>query len=320
VSWDVILYDDHNAWSPQLNGAGRNGQGVGGFEVQCVQIAHWLAGRGCEVRAMNPGYGPQTWIDGVQYRGIEPAVMQCKALIVSRWSRVPEWIEADTVIVSNVDAEVDKFEHHLGRTMACLSEWHAGLFRAKGHTCEVIPSMIDDWIYELKVPTEKRGYVCVNAWNKGTDATLRLWKELRLPGTLSVGSPYGAPEDAAVRCRAAGATWLGQLSPRQVVAALSRAEAVFRVCERPETFGICDAIAEVVGTPVYGLLPNGFGASGDVLRSSYLTSKVETLRTWLSIARPAYRSTTYRPDYRVSTIMPQWEQVLGLKGGNNASE
>jgi hypothetical protein len=310
LPWDVAIFDGVNTWSPSLNASGRNGAGVGGWEVMMVQLASGLAARGYSVIAFRPqGSGVE---GGVDYRCTREDI-SCRALVVGRWSSVPEWIKADVIVCSQVDDpahEPFKYEHLIGRKLVCLSEWQAEQFRRLGHQCVVIPSMIDDWIYELPPHPNKRGFVCVNAWNKGTDATLKLWHELRLPGPFSVGSPYGAPADAAMRCRMVGATWLGQLKPREIVLALRSAEGVIRVCERPETFGVADAIAEAVGTPVYGLFTHGFGASTDVLDASYLTDNPHQLREWLQRRRP---ECTWLTDYRVSTIIPQWERLLELE-------
>jgi hypothetical protein len=265
---------------------------------------------GFVVRAFRPGCEEVSG-NGVRYSSVREDV-SCRALIVGRWSAVPEWIQADVVVCAEVDDpthEPWKFDHLRGYLLVCLSEWQAKAFRKVGHKAVVIPSMIDDWIYDLPPHPNKRGMVCVSAWNKGTDATLRLWRELRLPFSLSVGSPYGAPPDAANRCRVHGATWLGQLRPREIVEALRSAEAVFRVCERPETFGVTDAIAEALGTPVYGLFTNGFGASIDVLTASYLTDRPDTFREWVSQRKEVVAPET---EYRASKILVEWVNALGL--------
>ena len=192
--------------------------------------------------------------------------LQCRVLLTGRQSNIPAWIKAERVFTSCVDDpsnEPHAYAHLRNRTtMIHLSEWQESLYEALGHEDGiVIPSMISDWITG---PASKSGWVCVNAWNKGTRETLDMWQHLRnsgFEGELRVGSPYGFPADAYDQCARAGAKWLGLLTPEKVVHELNRAEAVFRVCRAPETFGVTDAIAEVVGTRVHCLCTNGFGAS-----------------------------------------------------------
>ena len=321
MTWDVILYDEHQSWSPSINASARDGKGIGGWEVFQVQIASWLAAAGYRVWAINPGSRPDRHEKGVYYGLGDPAdTVQCRALILGRHSRIPDWIQADKTVTSAVDDPTHTrhdYDHLKGKSLiVCISEWQAVLYRDLGHDAIAIPSMISDEIYARPRPASKRGMVCVSAWNKGTDATLALYADMRrrwpaLPD-LYVGSPYGAPMDAARRVQHYGAKYLGgALKPGEVVSALEGAEAVFRVCIAPETFGVTDAIAEVVGTRVHALFTRGLGASREVLASSYLTEDSETFEVGVlkALGKPA---TQPKSDYRVSTIMPRWLPVLGL--------
>ena len=102
---------------------------------------------------------------------------------------------------------------------------------------------------------------------------------------------------------------IGQLTPTAVVGALSTAEAVFRVCVAPETFGVADAIAEVVGAQVHALFTSGTGASVDVLSSPFLTSDPQSFAAGL-VDRGCYGPPVPRGDYRVSTVIKEWERVM----------
>ena len=320
---DVVMFDDTNAWSPSLNARGRSGKGVGGFEVFQVQIATWLASKGYKVVAYRPSLieGEEMGVDYRDSREVPAAFRtECRALITARHAQIPEWVKAQRTVTSAVDDPRfcdEKYDHLIGRsTICCLSEWQAGLYRTMGHECTVIPSMLDDYIYEMKRHPLASGWVCVNAWNKGTEETLKLWVELKSShpdiGELSVGTPYGAPDDALDQCRRAGARWLGQLTPVQIVRALAGAEAVFRVCKQPETFGVTDAIAEVLGLDVHMLVKGEMGASRDVLCSPWVTSNPVTFAAGVAgmVERPPRINTL---DYRVSTIMPRWLTLLGLE-------
>lgn len=302
----VVFWDSLQSWGPGVS------RPMGGWEVMCRQLCEGLAGAGVEVHAYRAG-GSTVEHNGVRYWDSrdEHALARCNALILGRNSRRPMGPRAEKIVVAAVDDP--RYEkHEIVAPVVCLSEWQASMFRDMGHTAWVIPSMIDDWIYDLKPVKRANSYVCVNAWNKGTDATLRLWKELALPGELTVGSPYGAPEDAYQRCAAVGARWVGQLNARQVVAELASAEAVFRVCERPETFGVTDAIAEVVGTRVHCLCTNGVGATAESLsEGAVVVTDPGEFAQWVRWRPgPGGYIVAPRSDYRVSTIIPRWIKAL----------
>jgi len=309
---DLVFWDALQSWGPGVQ------RPTGGWEVMARQLVEITASAGYEVHAYRPA--PAAFVHNVHYwdSRVEHPPMRAKCLVLGRNTPRPAGIQADRVLVAAVDDP--RFETHQvsDATVVCLSEWQREMFVALGHpSTHVIPSMIDDWIYDLaRLGVKKRqgSYVCVNAWNKGTDATLALWRDLSMVGELTVGSPYGAPPDALARCRRVGARWIGELGPRQVVQALAESEAVFRVCERPETFGVTDAIAEVVGTRVYGYFPNGFGATLEVLENSFTASDLPTFRRALE-RRDKHDSEfpwNTRRDLRASTIIRQWWQLMGL--------
>ena len=314
---DVVIYDEHQAWSRTLNASGRDGRGVGGWEVFMVQLAEGLAAAGYSVEVCNAELARHDYVEGpgVAYN-LSDRANHCRVLITGRHSRIPEWIRAERTFTACVDdprSSAADYAHLIGRTtMVHLSEWQRSLYRELGHTGgNVIPSMISDAVYDLRSTPKERGrWCCVSAWNKGTDRTLALWQEVRECGTLYVGSPYGAPKDAWERCMRAGARWLGQLGPMQVAQELAKSEAVFRVCERPETFGVTDAIAEAVGTRVHCLCTHGFGAALEELSSPYVTMDP---MVFLQGVREGTGLGTQKDDFRVSTILPRWIKALGLE-------
>ena len=303
---DLLFWDSLQAWGPGV------ARPSGGWEVMCRQLTQGIASMGYEVHAYRPA--PAGYLGGVHHWDVREAVLPltCRCLVLGRNTAIPRGVNAERVLVAAVDDPRHQYHpEYFSWPVVCLSEWQAGLFRDRGHKTHVIPSMIDDWIYDLKPVKRAGSYCCVNAWNKGTDATLRLWQELKLPGELTVGSPYGAPPDAAVRCMRAGARWVGQLGPAQVVAVLASSEAVFRVCERPETFGVTDAIAEVLGCRVHALFTNGYGASKDVISMSFATDSPQEFRKMCEWG-PSFKHEGKTADYRASTLLPRWREVMGL--------
>jgi hypothetical protein len=309
---DLVLFNDRTAFAPSVL---RSGVQVGGFEVACEQIASGIADTGRVVHAITPLHR-ERYENGVTYTQNTPDV--CNVLLTARACRVPYAIKAHQTFTTCVDdprSAPHTFEHLKGRTViVCLSEWQAELYTELGHRdVIVIPSMIADEYAELRsMPKVPGRFICVNAWNKGTYETLQIWSQLRgrMPDSeLLVGSPYSHPPDAEEQCKRAGATWIGTLAPKAIAAQLASAEAVFRVCMAPETFGVADAIAELVGTRVHCWCVNGYGAARDVLLSEFVTSRVERFVQGVLAARGAPLAKP-RGDYRVSTIIKEWERVL----------
>ena len=316
---DLVIWNDRTAFAPSVlnSGAVR----VGGFEVACEQIARGIAATGRKVLALTPGrLSTEAGVEYVTIPPTPPPSFECRALLTARACPIPSWIKAERTFTTCVDdprgAWSKDWDHLKGRsTLVCLSEWQAGLYRDLGHErVIVIPSMIeDDYVAFARCEKKPRSFVCVNAWNKGTPQTLAMWARLRsrLKGcTLSVGSPYSHPDDAAEQCAFHGVKWLGTLTPMGVVNVLSTAEAVFRVCTAPETFGVADAIAEMVGARVHCLCTNGVGAARDVLASPICTDvrafEYDVAR-WVGVDLPPIRPVA---DYRVSTVIQRWEEVL----------
>jgi hypothetical protein len=317
---DLVIYNDRTAFAPSVIHSGS--VQVGGFEVACEQIARGIAKAGREVLAFQPGHARVE--AGVVYVGSDAAKeervpLECRALLTARACPIPDWIKAERTFTTCVDDPRGSwsvtFDHLKGRsTIVALSEWQAQLYRDLGHErVIVLPSMIeDDYAQYARCEKVPRRFVCVNAWNKGTAQTIGAWAHMRqrLKGcTLAVGSPYSHPPDAADWCAFNGIKWLGTLSPLGVVDALSTAEAVFRVCTAPETFGVADAIAEVVGTRVHGLFLHGMGASRDVLSSPWLTGDSRDFEAGV-VSAIGSGPAVPRGDYRVSTVIKRWEEVL----------
>lgn len=311
---DVIIYDQYKSWSPSILASGDTGRGVGGWEVFMVQLAEGLARQGLHVEAHTPrGQGPSK--DGVIYAAGAHTATSCRVLITGRESQIPPWIRAERLFTACVDDPTSTpraYDHLRGRSvMVHLSEWQRSLYAALGHEHGlVIPSMIDDWIYSHPTTDKVRGrFVCVSAWNKGTRETLAAWRKIAPGGELLVGSPYGFPPDAYDQCARAGARWLGLLTPVDVVRELAKAEAVFRVCVAPETFGVTNAIAEVVGTRVHCLCVKGLGAAREALASPYLTENEEEFAFHLQNVISA--TPKRKRDYSVASILPQWLAAIG---------
>jgi hypothetical protein len=305
----LLIYDERCGWSPSLNAS----KGTGGTEVHLVQVATWLAGRGFDVTAFCHD-GQHQVEDGVRY--IESRAWDFRSpvdvLLTVRKSTIPTTFRAGrifTLVTDDPRPEPDAYSHLLNRsTLVCVSEWQAALYRALGHTCVVIPAMIDDATYAIPHNYVPGRFACMSAWNKGTDETLRIWSHMSalMPGkTLVVGCPYSAPADARQRCEDAGAIFVGgELRPGDIVRHLSLAEAHVRVCTIGETFGATDAIAAALGCRVHVYCTGDVGALPETVPGGVWTSRPHWER---AIAR---HEPVVMRDFRVSKIMPQWEALL----------
>jgi hypothetical protein len=319
----VLIYDEHCGWSPSLNAS----KGTGGTEVHLVQVAEGLARAGCRVEAYcHDGQGQAE--NGVTYSDsrcwdrrpyrwsglgeFEPDPVH--VLLTVRKSAIPTTFTPGrifTLVTDDPRGEEHLYRHLLGRsTLVCVSEWQAGLYRAAGHECVVIPAMLRDDLAPATARLPKM-FCCVSAWNKGTDRLLEEWPAISkmVPEySLAIGSPYSEPDDADDRCHAAGATWVGRLNPDGIVDMLEQSAAHVRIATIEETFGATDAIARAVGTRVHVWCPNGFGALNETVPGGAWRTK----EGWIDAIRSESDPWPAK-DFRVSTIMPQWLELLGVK-------
>ena len=173
--------------------------------------------------------------------------------------------------------------------------------------------MVDDWIYALSHVVKKPGkFVCLNGWWKGTQQTLELWSQLRPPGTeLVVGSPYSHPADAReIVARCPFARWVDLSSPAAVVEEMRDAEAVFRAVMAPETFGVADVIAQIVGCRVHAYAPQGPGGAAEALVQPHgYTSDLQAFSTAVSACR-GRRAEPGFLNQPASRIIPMWTELL----------
>lgn len=318
----ILIYDEHCGWSPSLNAS----KGTGGAEVHNVQVATGLAKAGHVVSALcHDGRGQiEAGVWYAESRGGEVPAQCHDVLITVRASAIPPFVRAYrtfSIMHDDPRPEPERFAHLRDRsTLICVSEWQANLYRALGHTCVVLPAMYDDATLSRFTSHRRAGrYACVSAWNKGTDATLEAWARLAddrwhhaayggAPLALMVGSPYSAPDDAHERCERVGATWLGILTPEQIVWELGAAEAHVRINTASETFGMTDCLARALGCKLITLCEGDPGALEETTGSAPYTSRAE----WERAVMNGWDRNHAVRDYRVSKWMPRWLDVLGL--------
>jgi hypothetical protein len=322
---DLVLYADNpaGAFSASLNAS----RPTGGTEIHMAQLADGFAEAGVDVRGISD-LPPGAEGGFFQRPPLRPE-MPChfadryqpttsKVLITAGLTRPPAWIEADRHVILWTHDPTPNLGLLEGQGLrwsefVCVSEWQASRF-PRGWRTRVVDPIVADWIYELPKLLSKPGkYVCVSAWWKGTRQTLEAWAQLRPPGaTLHVGSPYSHPTDArAMVERTPGCRWLELATPRAVVEAMRDAEAVFRVVTAPETFGVTDVIAQILGCRIHAWAPNGPGGALEALREphGYAPSLQEFAQ---GLASPETTASGGRLDLRARDIIPEWRAFLDV--------
>lgn len=329
----VVFFDEHAAWSPSLNAVTLHGGG----EIHEVQICEGFARLGFEVIAFaHCGQGRTE--NGVTYYesrgvvdhgtglgGVTPGQVECELLIVQTSSRIPRF-HARRVLTHQIHDPrpvPHRWDHFAGQdvTHVCVSAWLAELFgrgqMAGGGAAAAIhpPLPITDTMRNAtRVPHR---YVTCASWNKGTDLTLELWRDLHprmAPGSeLLVGSPYSEPDDAHERCRRAGAQWLGRLRSDMIPELIATAGGgLFLANVHPETFGVTVGFARLCGVPVYIYCEREMGALGEAAGANeYVVVKDRGAfaRRVLTEEQPKGFPP---PDLSEEHIMAEWMRVAGL--------
>lgn len=341
--FDIVLFADDpaGAFSPALNAS----KPTGGTEVHMAQLAGglaapvWQDGQGCVLQGLKletPGLSvvavsdfedrmTPTDTDGGHYIPLSRLGpnWRSRALITAGLTKPPSWLTTDRHVVLWTHDPPHNLPHLEAAGLrwsefVCVSQWQAERF-TRGWKTRVIPPIIDDWIYELPPIERNPGkFVCVSAWWKGTAQTLEAWSQLRPEGAeLVVGSPYSHPAHArAMVERTPGCRWVDLASPRAVVEEMRDAAGVFRVNVAPETFGVTDAIAQILGTRVHCWAVNGLGGAPEALTPSpWFTTDGDQ---FASEFRKAYHAPpnvgfdVVGRDFRASRIIPMWRELLDL--------
>lgn len=313
---DVVVYDNsgvagafghkHNASKP-----------TGGTEVHLAQLCEGFGRAGLSA----VGFSAVPEVDGV-YRPHDDDPISCRALITCGLSKLPANVTTDRHVVLWTHTAAQNIPHipHLRWSeMVCVSQWQANGFPF-GWKTHVIHPIVSDAVYELP-PVEKDPdkFVCVSAHWKGGRETLQAWEQLRPSPSarLHIGSPYSHPPDFRDHVeRTPGCVWVDLASPQSVVEAMRDAAGVFRVVTAPETFGVVDVIAQVVGTRVHAWCPNGLGGMAEALKPSpWVTTDGNAFATEFHKAYrtpPKWGFEVSGKDFRAERIIPQWVELLEL--------
>lgn len=323
--FDVIFCDTvgmpFNAFYPEH-------VGMGGTEAQIVWVAEGLAAAGYSVGVINRGPFASQSPAGVKYfpmgdlvRGvIEP---KTEVLISMRSGALPPGIEFNRLFYWLHDIPDDNLRgvHEvLGRMpdarVICVSEQQRSMCPdGWDERSSVIHNAIPDWVYEVKWEPTVKNFVYLSAAQKGLDATLDIWDNLQTrskvvkKSILQVAVPgYDQPDEKRIK-RAKNVYFGGSHPLWRVVHMLKESKGgLFYVNVKPETFGIVPVMAEIIGAPCRVLCVNDVGALDEVLNCGAFTSRDQFERSLGEEWTPKAPN-----DYRVSTQIPKWVKLLGLK-------
>lgn len=302
-------------------------QGIGGSELEIVQLAHALAKRGHEVVVANGVTDPveEEDVRYVPYNSVRGE--RVHASVAWRSTPLP-LVFADRLFIRPQDVCSPPYDLHLpamvfgGATLICGTEWHAkGFAFAKNKV--VINPMLDSTPAVLR---NKNRFVYASAISKGLQETIDFWKYLKgkhddfadaellvaVPG-MSGGS-YDADEQDMRRFKI---SWAG-VNPVSEHRKLIASGHLFYVDMFPETFCCVAALAERAKSRTHIFCYHGKGGIPEALVNSRLVvsdpKQFETsvMAAWRDPENPDWYASEV-PDRTPDALAPVWEKVLGFE-------
>ncbi len=319
---DVLLYSAKNVGVPATLAMTRE-FGIGGSELELVQVAHGLAERGHKVVvAMDLEEDQLGEQEGVTYTSLENLPKYVRSLYLQRWSEKPEEVWADNTIVRCNDGGAGYEVHNRllssGKaTLVVNSNWHVTLYPFAKKKVVINPI-----IGEVpKVEKKKGQFIFASAPPKGLYESLKYWgnfverAQAIRPVELLVIVP-GFSGDMPDEFPVPHVRGIGAPTPVEYRRLVAESEGLFYVSRFSEVFGCVATIAETGGTRPHILCLRGIGGLRESLTDSRLvTSDPEAFERdfFAALQEPEQ----YAPrgdvvDRSASVIIPQWEDVLGL--------
>ncbi len=304
----------------------------GGSELHTVVVAEGLRRSGLTVAVIQPGPSFVRW-EGVDYLSIEDVVhrglydIQCEVLVSQRFGALPSNVSFSRLAVEMHDLPDERATtcvDFMSKIPNCKtivhSQFNADLYPDwPGLT--IIPAAFEDSLFTLPVvqrpSTRERVFVYGSAALKGLAPTLQLWGELKRnkymfkKATLIVTSPgYDSPEFDKLR-DTPGVVFEQQRTLGDMQMRLANSDGIFMVNTLPETYGCVQAMAEIAGRPAWCICLNGAGALKEALANTWSvhTDPAEFVD---AICQPKWPEMKPAKDVRMSTLLPQWLDVLGL--------
>lgn len=350
---DVLIYDRlahaNNAFTYRT----MRERGVGGSEIEMLQVARVLTDRGYSVAVAN-GVTDVVREDGITYvPNAKPAdYVPTKALYLQRMSTVLGTVAISSkvrIVVRANDIYCPPYDVHRGiltsgqAALVVNTEWQGRGFDFAREKI-VIPPMLDaspravwpgtarpDGDVVCKVPGL---FVYASGPMKGLDATLAMWRRLHdlnkasgalAKARLAIVSPgWGDFPTLSPADRAIGISFEGVPTPAKYREWIARAEGLFFVNTMPETFCCSAALAERSGTRTHILCVAGLaGIPEAIVNHSLLT---EDPSEFADKFMEALTSTEKRdrwyatsvPDRRPVALVDAWIDALRITRGSVA--
>lgn len=311
----------------------------GGSEMHTVVVAEGLRRAGLRVAVIQPGGSFVRWA-GVDFYSVQDVVqrglwqLDCDVLVSQRFGQLPANVSFGRLVVEMHDLPDERCEvpmSFMGSVPGCKtvvhSQYNADLYPGwPGLT--IIPAAFEDSLYDMVgtgagLPAwdggrkRNRVFVYGSAALKGLAPTITLWAELKRhkyefkKATLIVTSPgYDSPEFDKLR-DTPGVVYEQQQTLGDMQMRLANSDGIFMVNALPETFGCVQTMAEIAGRPCWALCLNGAGALPEVLANPW-SVHADPQKFVDAISAPKWPALTPARDYRMSTLLPQWLDVLGL--------
>src|SRR3984957_18508138 len=336
---DVLIFDRiAHAEGGDFRFATLQQRGVGGSEIEILQVARGLTQRGYRVAVAN-GHRDVVEDEGVLFvpnTQIED-FLPTQALYLQRMSvphKATALPDSGRIVVRANDVYCPPYDVHRpllesGRAaLVANTRWQADLF---GFAKEriVISPMLDP---VPLVGKTQRLFVYASGPMKGLEATLAMWRLLwRMHPSMMNGSQLviispgwgdfsGVPEID----REIGVRFEGAPTPEKYREWIARAEGIFFVNTMPETFGNVCALAECSRTRTHVLCRTGIaGLAEAVAQRELITESQEAFVNgffrYLGQPTDDFKWTPVRAR-SPEAIMPEWEKALELTPPKKATK
>lgn len=331
VKYDVVISQN---FGRQIDSWRARVMPNGGSEMHTVVVAEGLKRAGLSVAVLQPGPSFVRW-GGVDYYSVQDVCnrglwqLECDVLISQRFGELPPNVSFSRLVVEMHDLPDDRCQAIMpalaqvpGSKTVVHSQFNAALY-PEWPGLTIIPAAFEDSLYEMAsdkphvLDRRDRTFVYGSAALKGLKETLQLWSELKRnhysfkKAKLIVTSPgYDAPELDQLR-DTPGVVYEQQKTQGDMMMRLANSDGIFMVNVLPETFGCVQTMCEIAGRPCWAMCINGPGALREVLANpwSIHTNINEFIE---AIAKPTWPEMAPARDYRISTLLPQWLEVLGF--------
>jgi len=331
LEYDVVISQN---FGRQIDSWRARTQPNGGSELHTVVVAEGLQKCGLRVAVIQPGPSYVRW-EGVDYLSLEDVIhrglydIQCEVLLSQRFGSLPANVSFLRLAVEMHDLPDERAHNCIGfmnEVPGCKtilhSKFNADLYPDwPGST--VIPAAFEDSLYAmhsapLKSDKRERVFVHGSAALKGLAPTLMLWGELKRnhyafkKSTLIVTSPgYDSPEFEQLK-NTPGVIYEQQKTLGDMMMRIASSDGLFQVNSLPETFGCVHVMAEIIGRPAWVVCAQGPGALREVLANPW-TIHTDPKEFVEAMSAKEWPKLAPARDYRMSTLLPQWLDVLGLK-------